>query len=127
MNDMRHGEAATNAIQLEKLIEKQILNKISIPTDHKTPSSKGSWLSDNGKEDIVDEVVGERESQTEVALATLNAEMHKNMSKMAKAVADAAGKSAAAMTKPVSIKETKEKENGEEERRKELMTKMAKE
>lgn len=45
MNDMRHGEAATNAIQLEKLIEKQILNKISIPTDHKTPSSKGSWLS----------------------------------------------------------------------------------
>ncbi|WZZ78241.1 hypothetical protein YC2023_098813 [Brassica napus] len=86
------------------------------------------WLSrDNGKEDIVDEVVGERESQTEVALATLNAEMHKNMSKMAKAVADAAGKSAAAMTKPVSIKETKEKENGEEERRKELMTKMAKE
>ncbi|KAG2255593.1 hypothetical protein Bca4012_092517 [Brassica carinata] len=52
--------------------------------------------------------------------------MHKNMSKMAKAVADAAGKSAAAMTKPVSIKETKEKENGEEERRKELMTKMAK-
>ncbi|KAF3496898.1 hypothetical protein DY000_02053564 [Brassica cretica] len=82
---------------------------------------------DNGKEDIVDEVVGERESQTEVALATLNAEMHKNMSKMAKAVADAAGKSAAAMTKPVSIKETKEKENGEEERRKELMTKMAKE
>lgn len=31
------------------------------------------------------------------------------------------------MTKPVSVKETKEKENGEEERRKELMRKMAKE
>ncbi|CAF2040834.1 WEB family protein At1g75720 [Brassica rapa] len=69
----------------------------------------------------------ERESETEVALATLNAELHKNMSKMAKAEADAAGKSAAAMTKSISIKETKEKENGEEERRKELMRKMAKE
>ncbi|XP_013607752.1 PREDICTED: uncharacterized protein LOC106314429 [Brassica oleracea var. oleracea] len=69
----------------------------------------------------------ERESETEVALATLNAELHKNMSKMAKAEADAAGKSAAAMTKSMSIKETKEKENGEDERRKELMRKMAKE
>ncbi|KAJ4878381.1 Uncharacterized protein Rs2_43399 [Raphanus sativus] len=70
----------------------------------------------------------ERESETEVALATLNAEMHKNMSKMAKAEADAAGKSAAAaMAKSVGVKETKEKENGEEERRKELMRKMAKE
>ncbi|KAF8098316.1 hypothetical protein N665_0269s0040 [Sinapis alba] len=63
-----------------------------------------------------------RESETEVALATLNAEMHKNMSKMAKAEADAAGKSATAMAKSVSIKE-----NGDEERRKELMRKMAKE
>lgn len=66
----------------------------------------------------------ERESETEVALATLNAELHKNMSKMAKAEADAAGKSAAAMAKSVSFKETKEKENGEEERSKELMRRM---
>lgn len=69
----------------------------------------------------------ERESETEVALATLNAELHKNMSKMAKAEADAAGKSATAMAKSVSFKETKEKENGEEERRKELMRRMQKE
>ncbi|CAH2047198.1 unnamed protein product [Thlaspi arvense] len=69
----------------------------------------------------------ERESETEVALATLNAELHKNMSKMAKAEADAAGKSVAAMAKSVSFKETKEKENGEEERRRELMRMMQKE
>ncbi|CAA0301049.1 unnamed protein product [Arabidopsis thaliana] len=68
----------------------------------------------------------ERESETEVALATLNAELHKNMSKIAKAEADAAGKSAAAMTKSVSFKDTKEKENGEDQRRKELMRKMQK-
>lgn len=86
----------------------------------------------------------ERESETEVALATLNAELHKNMSKMAKAEADGAGKSAVAMdksvsfketkeksavamAKSVSIKETKEKGNGEEERRKALMKRMQKE
>ncbi|CAA7028258.1 unnamed protein product [Microthlaspi erraticum] len=73
----------------------------------------------------------ERETETEVALANLNAELHKNMSKMAKAEADTAGKSAAAaavaMDKSVSFKETKEKENGEEERRKELMRRMEKE
>ncbi|KFK40914.1 hypothetical protein AALP_AA2G059800 [Arabis alpina] len=69
----------------------------------------------------------ERGSETEVALASLNAELHKNMSKMAKAEADAAGKSAAAMAKSVSFKETKEKENGEDERKKELMRRTQKE
>jgi len=69
----------------------------------------------------------ERESETEVALATLNAELHKNMSKIAKAEANAAGKSAAAMAKSVSFKDIKEKENGEDQRRKELMRKMHKE
>ncbi|CAH8392560.1 unnamed protein product [Eruca vesicaria subsp. sativa] len=64
----------------------------------------------------------ERELETDVALASLNAELHKNMSKMAKA--DAAGECEAVMAKTVSFKETKEKENGEEERRKELMRRM---
>uniref|UniRef100_A0A0D3AA03 Uncharacterized protein n=1 Tax=Brassica oleracea var. oleracea TaxID=109376 RepID=A0A0D3AA03_BRAOL len=63
----------------------------------------------------------ERELETEVSLATLDAEQDKNISKMAKAEADAAGKSADAMAKSVSFKETKIKENGDEERGKELV------
>ncbi|KAF2565215.1 hypothetical protein F2Q68_00025359 [Brassica cretica] len=64
----------------------------------------------------------ERESDTEAVLASLNAELYKNMVKMAKTDADAEGKSAADMNKSVNFKE-----NGEEQRRKELMSKMAKE
>ncbi|XP_013632780.1 PREDICTED: uncharacterized protein LOC106338312 [Brassica oleracea var. oleracea] len=64
----------------------------------------------------------ERESDTEAVLASLNAELYKNMVKMAKTDADAEGKSAADMNKSVNFKE-----NGEEKRRKELMSKMAKE
>ncbi|XP_057757513.1 protein WEAK CHLOROPLAST MOVEMENT UNDER BLUE LIGHT-like 1 [Arachis stenosperma] len=53
----------------------------------------------------------ERGSETEVALATLNAELHKNMSKLAQAEAAAAGKAAAA-TKTVRF-EIEEKGGGE--------------
>ncbi|WZZ27713.1 hypothetical protein YC2023_011114 [Brassica napus] len=66
-------------------------------------------------------ILKERELETEVSLATLDAEQDKNISKMAKAEADAAGKSADAMAKSVSFKETKIKENGDEERGKELV------
>ncbi|XP_022762218.1 WEB family protein At3g51220-like [Durio zibethinus] len=66
----------------------------------------------------------ERESETEVALASLNAELHKNMSKLAEAEA-AAAKRAATTPRTVSI----EMGNGEdiareEERRRELMKRM---
>ncbi|CAH8306206.1 unnamed protein product [Eruca vesicaria subsp. sativa] len=58
----------------------------------------------------------EKESNTEVPLASLNPELHKSIAKMAKAGADAAVKSAAAVDKSVSFNETKE--NGEEREKK---------
>ena len=66
----------------------------------------------------------ERESETEIALASLNAELHKNMSKLAEAEAAAAKRAA---TTPRTA--TFEMGNGEdvareEERRKELKKKM---
>lgn len=42
-NGPRHGEAPTSAIQLVKLIEKQIRNKISILRLDRTQSLKEPW------------------------------------------------------------------------------------
>uniref|UniRef100_A0A803MSE9 Uncharacterized protein n=1 Tax=Chenopodium quinoa TaxID=63459 RepID=A0A803MSE9_CHEQI len=65
----------------------------------------------------------ERESETEVALASLNAELHENMSKIAKAEAAEAGKAAA---KSLSVVEEGNREIGmkdEETRKFEVMVK----
>lgn len=65
----------------------------------------------------------ERGSETEVALATLNAELHKNMSKLAQAEAAAAGKAAVA-SKTVrfeierEINDRKDRREREEENKK---------
>ncbi|KAL5096287.1 hypothetical protein RYX36_000614 [Vicia faba] len=53
-------------------------------------------------------ILKERGSETEVALATLNAELHKNMSKLAEAEAAAAGKAA---SKSVRFENIVEREN----------------
>ncbi|KAK8522363.1 hypothetical protein V6N13_115335 [Hibiscus sabdariffa] len=67
----------------------------------------------------------ERESETEIALASLNAELHKNMSKLAIAEAAAAKKAAEAMPRTVSLEMGKGEDIvREEERRKELMKRM---
>ena len=59
----------------------------------------------------------ERGSETEVALATLNAELHKNMSKLAQAEAAAAGKAAAKTVRFENInRENKNINNGGEKK-----------
>ncbi|XP_042488785.1 WEB family protein At1g75720-like [Macadamia integrifolia] len=63
------------------------------------------------KEDL--KLLKERESETETVLASLNAELHKNMSKMAQAEAMAAAKVVA--TKAIVVRENREDEIIEEE------------
>ncbi|EEF33370.1 WEB family protein At3g51220 [Ricinus communis] len=67
----------------------------------------------------------ERESETEIAVASLNAELHKNMSKLAEAEAAAAAKKGAAMSRRVSF-ETGKKEGAvrEEEKKRETLIRM---
>ncbi|XP_047176980.1 WEB family protein At3g51220 [Vigna umbellata] len=61
----------------------------------------------------------ERGTETEVALATLNAQLHKNMSKLAQAEAAAAGKAAAATpTKTVRFEISEDEKNKRELARK---------
>ncbi|CAJ1963746.1 unnamed protein product [Sphenostylis stenocarpa] len=61
----------------------------------------------------------ERGTETEVALATLNAQLHKNMSKLAQAEAAAAGKAAAAATPTKTVRF----EINEDEKKKEVVRK----
>ncbi|XWS62425.1 hypothetical protein CRYUN_Cryun06bG0009600 [Craigia yunnanensis] len=131
--------------------ERLLVGEIYTPkpyTNSRPPSQEITWYSpshQNRKEDdhqqgVLDalkkleaeleetktelKLLKERESETEIALASLNAELHKNMSKLAEAEA-AAAKRAATTPRTMSFEMGKGEDIArEEERNRELMKRM---